>query len=80
MFLVSGLGTCLMAMPTYITLNLYFNKRRGRVVGVVSMMGGVAGLTMPPLLTYLFDVYHLQGTLLIWAAISAQVSTSPSGI
>ena len=62
------------AVPAYTTVNMYFEKRRGRVMGVVTMMSGISGLVYPPMLIAILREYGFPATMFTLAAFTAQVN------
>jgi len=54
-------------------VTVYFEKRKGTAVGLVTAGGGLGTLALPPIFRALFDNLSYQETLLIMAAIVIQL-------
>ncbi|XP_062599471.1 monocarboxylate transporter 12-B-like [Saccostrea cucullata] len=55
--------------PSTLILGKYFEKRRGMANAIANVGGSIGGLALPPLFAYLFEVYGLQGALIIAGGI-----------
>ena len=51
--------------PNYIAIGEYFDKNKGKAMGVATVGSGVGAIIMPPLWTYMFNYYGYFGTMLI---------------
>ncbi len=71
--LVLGLG-CSMCWSTSIShLGFYFKERRALANGLALSGVGLGNLILPPVMTYLLELYGLSGTLLVFAGLSLNV-------
>ncbi|KAK7103911.1 uncharacterized protein [Littorina saxatilis] len=67
---VAGVGIGLIYLPSITMVNLYFNKKRGMVAGIVTSGSGFGLLTMAPLTETLIETYGWRGCYLIMAGIA----------
>ena len=51
--------------PNYIAIGEYFDKNKGKAMGVATVGSGVGAIIMPPLWTFMFNYYGYFGTMLI---------------
>ena len=52
-----------------VVVSLYFDKKRGRAMGLAALGGAVGTAAMPPLVGYLLDLYGYSGCLTVMAAV-----------
>ena len=62
---VAGLGGAMIFTPNYIAIGEYFDKNKGKVMGVATLGSGIGAIIMPPLWTFMFNNYGYFGTMLI---------------
>ncbi|XP_044734933.1 monocarboxylate transporter 12-B-like [Chrysoperla carnea] len=63
--IISGLGLGLIAPSSFVAVNTYFSKRRGRAVGMAMAGTGLGQMLMPHVVRILLDEYGYRGTTLI---------------
>ena len=51
--------------PNYIAIGEYFDKNKGKAMGVATVGSGIGAIIMPPLWTFMFNYYGYFGTMLI---------------
>ncbi|XP_056006178.1 monocarboxylate transporter 14-like isoform X2 [Ostrea edulis] len=62
--------SCMCAhLPSMLMVGKYFEKRRGMANGIANVGGSLGGLALPLLLTFLFNEYGLEGTLILSGGI-----------
>ena len=58
-----------MFTPSYIIVGQYFNKRKGKAMGIATMGSGLGSVAMAPIIALLLKHYSFFGTMLILSAI-----------
>ena len=62
---VAGIGGAMIFTPNYIAIGEYFDKNKGKAMGVATLGSGIGAIIMPPLWTFMFNNYGYFGTMLI---------------
>ena len=55
--------------PCFVIIGEYFKKRRARAMSLAMLGGSLGGMSLPPLLNYLFSQYNYTGTMLIMSGL-----------
>lgn len=66
----TGCGMGLLSPTTFVVINTYFSKRRGRAVGLAFTGTGIGQMFLPFLVDYLQKEYGFNGTLLILSGLA----------
>ena len=67
---VSGIGSCFLYLPTWISVNTYYKEKRQLANGLV-LSGSVVGvIAFPPFVELLLKEFGLQGVFLILGGVS----------
>ncbi|ALC48713.1 CG14196 [Drosophila busckii] len=65
-----GFGMGISVSASSLAINTYFQQKRRRAAGFSWTITGLGPIFLPYLVTYLLGVYDVQGTVLLFAAIS----------
>lgn len=68
--IVTGIGYCLLYVPSHTMSGLYYDKHRSLATGVATAGSGLGGIVFPNLVQYLIDEYGWRGSLLLVAGIN----------
>ncbi|XP_062606537.1 monocarboxylate transporter 14-like [Saccostrea cucullata] len=68
--ILTGIGYCLLYVPSYTMSGLYYDKHRSLATGVATSGSGLGGVVFPNLVQYLIDEFGWRGSLLIVAGIN----------
>lgn len=68
--IVTGLGYCLLYVPSHTMSGLYYDKHRSLATGVATAGSGLGGIVFPNLVQYLIDEYGWRGSFLVVAGIN----------
>ena len=55
--------------PNYIAIGQYFDKNKGKAMGLATVGSGLGAIIMPPLWTFMFGYYGYFGAMLIMGSI-----------
>ncbi|KAK5644015.1 hypothetical protein RI129_007860 [Pyrocoelia pectoralis] len=66
---LTGIGVGLIRLTSRLSLNLYFNKRRGKVIGVAISLRSTGSLIFPYIVVLLLSLYTTPGAVLIIGGI-----------
>ncbi|XP_033748091.1 monocarboxylate transporter 12-B-like [Pecten maximus] len=67
---VTGIGFCLVYVPSHTLSGLYFDKHRSLATGIVTSGSGLGGAVFPYISNFLINEYGWKGAILITAAIN----------
>ena len=70
MYLFTGIGYCLLYVPSHTMSGLYYDKHRSLATGVATAGSGLGGIVFPNLVQYLIDEYGWRGSLLLVAGLN----------
>ena len=73
---LSGIGSNMFIMSSFILLSEYFDKRRGKAMGIAYMGCGIAGVAFPPIITACFESYGYTQSMMILCGVLAQLCIS----
>ncbi len=62
---LGGTGLCLMYIPAYIALNMYYKKKIQMANGLVMSASAIGVVIFPPILHWIQEQYGIQGALLL---------------
>lgn len=68
--IVTGIGYCLLYVPSHTMSGLYYDKHRSLATGVATAGSGLGGIVFPNMVQYLIDEYGWRGSLLLVAGIN----------
>ncbi|KAJ8319245.1 hypothetical protein KUTeg_004336 [Tegillarca granosa] len=66
----TGLGFCLLYVPSHTLCGLYFDKHRCLATGVATSGSGLGGFAFPIIIHFLIERYTWRGSMLLLAGIS----------
>ncbi|GFR78990.1 monocarboxylate transporter [Elysia marginata] len=67
---LQGFGRALVLTPAFVGVSMYFEKRRGQVLAIVTSGAGFGALLIMPVTQILQDTYQFQGAFLILGGIA----------
>ncbi|XP_061181935.1 monocarboxylate transporter 14-like [Saccostrea echinata] len=68
--ILTGIGYCLLYVPSHTMSGLYYDKHRSLATGVATAGSGFGGIVFPNLVQFLIDEFGWRGSLLIVAGIN----------
>ncbi|XP_056019381.1 monocarboxylate transporter 14-like isoform X2 [Ostrea edulis] len=68
--IMTGIGYCLLYVPSHTMSGLYYDKHRSLATGVATAGSGLGGIVFPNFVQYLIDEYGWRGSFLIVAGIN----------
>ncbi|XP_062606548.1 monocarboxylate transporter 13-like [Saccostrea cucullata] len=69
---ITGIGFCLLYLPTHTLSVLWFDKNKGLVTGIVTSGSSLGGVVFPHLIEFLIEVFGWRGSFYILAAVNLQ--------
>ncbi|XP_062606552.1 monocarboxylate transporter 9-like isoform X2 [Saccostrea cucullata] len=69
---VTGIGFCLLYLPSHTMSGLWFDKNRGLVTGIVTSGSSLGGVVFPHLIEFLIEMFGWRGSFYILAAVNLQ--------
>jgi len=69
-FCSSGFGMGISVSASSLAINTYFQQKRRRAAGFSWTITGLGPIFLPHLVTFMLTIYGVQGTTLLFAAIS----------
>lgn len=63
--LTTGLGFSMVTVPSSMSINFYFEKRRGLATGINMCASGIGMLVYAPFNVWLINSYGVKGTFLV---------------
>lgn len=67
-FVCLGLGGGMVFAPAYIVVGQYFDRHKGKAMGISTLGTGLGSVALAPIIVYLLETYTLQGALLLFGA------------
>ena len=68
--LFTGLGNCLLYVPSHVLSGLYFNKHRSLATGIATSGSGLGATIFPIILYHLIEYYGWRGSLWVVAGLN----------
>ena len=69
LILFVGAGGLFIFTPSYVIINQYFDKKRGKALGLGTMGAGLGSIALAPLIAFLLVQYGYRGAMGIIGAI-----------
>nr|XP_022292383.1 monocarboxylate transporter 14-like [Crassostrea virginica]XP_022292384.1 monocarboxylate transporter 14-like [Crassostrea virginica] len=69
---LSGLGFCLVYVPSHVLSGLYYDKQRSLATGLATSGSGVGAIIFPLLVNFLVETYGWRGSFYIVCGLSMQ--------
>ncbi|KAK7494423.1 hypothetical protein BaRGS_00014315 [Batillaria attramentaria] len=67
--LLTGLGSCLVYLPSHVLSGLYYDRHRSLATGVATSGSGLGGALMPIVAGYLIQHYGWKGSLIVLSGL-----------
>ncbi|XP_062616889.1 monocarboxylate transporter 13-like [Saccostrea cucullata] len=69
---ITGIGYCLLYLPSHTMSGLWFEKNRGLATGIVTSGSSLGGVVFPHLIEFLIEMFGWRGSFYILAAVNLQ--------